>query len=332
MKYSSLQLFFALLIILSSSSCSKYDPIYGTAEGEPPQPPSSKWTLVYIHDNDIYLANSLFTKTKRLTYSSTSPKTHCVLTDNRNKIAYLNQNNTPIIIDTSGAVLNTLTQYTGAKDINWYNNDATLYILYNNKINFYGQSLNISSDPFDYVFPSDVIASYIDAVHIDNNLNVAFSYRYREPYSQTSSYERYYYGAGVKYYSSSSWDEQLSNYDAFYDPTTYNYQTRNYEYYHSVRFNPIDNTLILGRTVNLTTSFYLRAWYYPSSTSTSSVSNSPLTYAKQFQANNTGTIASDEIFIKKTFNIAPQGSSNNTFLLDMGNSNNSIVTYFDWKP
>ncbi len=144
-------------ILFSIFACSKYEPIYGVAGHGVIEPLQLNKDLTYIHDNDVYLANEILTENKQLTFSPSSTKTHVALSPEHDKIAYLNADGSPVIIDTSGNQLDILSQYTNVKDIHWHanNGNPTLYFLVDNTIVFHGPVLSIPTDPFSYVFPSD---------------------------------------------------------------------------------------------------------------------------------------------------------------------------------
>ena len=148
----------AIFLFLGISSCTKYEPIYGIAGHSDTDPIVLKKDLVYIHRNDIYMVNEILSDAKKLSSTPTSTKTHIAFSPQHDKIAYLNVNKTPVIIDTSGVQIDFLNQYVNVTDLFWHDNNGnpTLVILVNNAIQFYGPSLNIDNNPFDYAFPSDV--------------------------------------------------------------------------------------------------------------------------------------------------------------------------------
>ena len=331
-----------LTYLLTFNSCSKYDPIYGVAGNTTFEPLNLKMDMVYIHDNDIYITNEILSSQEKLTNSPSDSKTHIAFSPQHDKIAYLNGNGTPVILDDKGVQLEILSQYSNVSDIGWHSNggNPTLYILVNNDIEFHGQALNLVPTPFDFVFPLDVTNTIIDAIDIDDNLNIAFSYRYEKPYAiSLPTLSKYYYGAGVQYSSVSQPDVYSETYDYYYSTTTSSYAASPYKYYYSVNFNELDNNVNLGKIVNGEQSNYnyysLHKYNLANSTTNSFVSD--VSSGNYFVEKNEGRVASNIYEIVKYLdelpaNVPPPNGTPNTFRLNFNNSNNNCPTYFDWQP
>lgn len=341
MKYLYLSCL-ATFLFLGISSCTKYEPIYGTAGHSTTDPVVLKKDLAYIYRNDIYLVNEILSERKKLTSSSTSSKTHVALSPNHDRVAYLNASKTPVIIDTSGVQISLLSQYSNATDLFWHNNNGnpTLVILVNNTLQFYGPALNIDSNPFDYVFPFDVTFQAIDAVHINENLDILFTFRYQRPYTSTSSLRRYYHGVGVNF-PGTNLDKDIATDDGFYSPFSSSYAYQNYPYFHMIKYNEANNNATLGLinkgSENNYSSYSLASYNYAGFNSIGS-QNTTLSNGQSYYAEfDKGSVATNPYQIRKylvnlpTGVPAPTGTAN-TYTIDFSTQNTSAPTYFDWNP
>ena len=327
------------LFIISISACSKYDPIYGVANHGNQGEVELKMDLAYIHDNDIYVVNEIFAEETRLTSTPFSTKTHVALSPLHDKVAYLDANGTPVILDLSGNVLETLSSYNNVTDMKWHFNSGnpTLYLLINNSIVFHGPSLAIPSNPFDFAFPSTTTYRAIDAVDINDNLDIAFSYRYQVPY--LTSLRKYYYGAAVNF-ASTSFDEFKETYQYYYDPGLNSYSQEPYAYYHLVNFNENDQNVSLGQVSNGSennqNAYQLKYFHYVGTNSISTLSTT-LNAENYYREYNEGDVVSNEFQIKKYLKVIPPNTPEptgtpNTYIINFPNQNGSPPTYFDWNP
>lgn len=332
----------AALLMMSIGACTKYEPIFGVAgNSSSTNEVKLKKDLVYIHKNDIYLVDEILANAKRLTTSPTSTKTHVVLNPSLDKIAYLNSNKTPVIIDSLGNQITILSQYTNVTDLLWHNNNGnpTLVILVNNTIEFYGPSLNIPSNPFSYVFPSDVTFRAIDALDINDNLDVFFTYRYQRPFSSTSSLRRYYHGAGVNLITS-NFDESKTTEDGYYSPFSSSYSSQNYPYYHMVKFNEEANNATLGSTFNgrenIYSSYTIKYYNYTSTSNIISTQTTTLNSENYYIESNRGHVTSNPYQIRKFLKVLPPNTPAptgmpNTYTINFNTQNSTPPTYFDWR-
>lgn len=342
MKYLYLSCL-ATFLFLGISSCTKYEPIYGTAGHSTTDPLSLKKDLAYIYRNDIYLVNEILSERKKLTSSSSSKKTHVALSPNHDKVAYLNASNTPVIIDTSGVQIDFLSQYTNVTDLFWHDNNGnpTLVILINNTLQFYGPTLNIDNNPFDYIFPFDVTFQAIDAVHINENLDVFFTFRYQRPYTSTSSLRRYYHGAGVNLRSTNI-NKGIATDDGFYSPSSSSYANQNYPYYHMIKYNGANNNATLGLIKNGSennyNSYSLASYNYTGSSNFIGSQNTTLNNGQSYYTElNNGSVVSNPYQIRKylvnlPIGVPPPTGTANTYTIDFSTQNTSAPTYFDWNP
>lgn len=332
------------LLLIGMSACTKYDPVYGVANSEPAQSLSLKKDLVYIHDNDIYLVNEILSEEQQLTNTPSSTKTHVVISKNLDRIAYLNTNKTPVIIDANGALVETLSQYTNVKDIKWHHNNGNpvLVILQNNQLYYHGGTLPIATFPF-FVFPNDATYSAVDAFDIDDNYNLVFTYRYQKPYSLTSSWRRYYYGVAINYYSSSLFDEKRELDNGYYNPAITSYNAQDYDYYYFAKINKRNQTVTIGSTKNglqqSISSYNLHYYQYAGSSNFVTSLNTQLSLNAEnyYVGSTTGYVASNPYQIRKYLDNLPAGvppptGTPNTYTINFSNQNNTAPTYFDWNP
>ncbi|CAA6820884.1 MAG: Unknown protein [uncultured Aureispira sp.] len=342
MKYLYLSCF-AIFFFLGISSCTKYDPIYGVGQNSTIDPIELKKDLVYIHRNDIYLVNEILSDQKKLSNTPTSTKTHIVLSPLHDKIAYLNANKTPVIIDTSGTQIDLLNQYSNVTDLFWHDNNGapTLVILVNNTIQFYGPTLNIDNNPFEYAFPLNVTFEAIDAIHINENLDILFTFRYQVPFTPTSTLRKYYHGVGVNF-SSSTPDKSNVTEDGVYSPISSSYSNQSYPYYHMIKYNEAADNASLSRVNNGGENNYnaysLAAYNYVGTSNFLSNQTTTLNNGENYYFElNEGSLAANPYQIRKYLVTLPTGvppptGTANTYTIDFLTQNSSAPTYFDWNP
>lgn len=98
--------------------------------------------IVFIDTNDIYYYNTPNKKPLRLTYSPTEPKYYPRLSPDKSKIAYINKDGHPAIINAlTGDSIRTYTNFSGIKSYDWvpYPSKARaagLYMLIGDKVEF----------------------------------------------------------------------------------------------------------------------------------------------------------------------------------------------------
>lgn len=340
MKYTNLFIA-AFTTLLGISSCTDYEPIFGVVDIEQPPQSGIVHDLAYIHKDDVYLVDEILGQERQLTNSPAIKKTDVALSPERDQIAYLDQAGTPVILDTLGGVITTLTQITNAQDLVWYTNngDQTLCILVNNAISFYGTALSLPATPFEYAFPADATDIFVDALDIDENLNIGFSFRYQRP--SGTAQRSYYHGLGVNYAGSATDQVTVSN-DGNYSPgpgSTYNDQS--YPYYYYVDFNTGANNLTTGEIFNglenNLTAYKVYSYDYQNAggitAQTASVNS-----ASFFLENSVGTMSANAQQLRKVFNMPlppnipePVGSTN-TFTVNLIEINDTPPFYFDWQP
>ena len=215
-----MRVFVFISCVILFASCTKYDPIFGTGSEILPTDDTYIYNFVYIYDNDIYVTDQSFIKQQRLTTDGLT-KTHCTIAQDLSRIAYLDHTNTPVIIDTAGTLIERLDQYPSSNDLIWYEN--SLVILHLNELHFYGMNLQ-QPDSLFAVFPTNNVFTRVDAIAIDNNLNMAYTYRYQVPYSSTSPLRRCYSGVAMIWADSTINNTGYEVYDGYFDSTSDSYE------------------------------------------------------------------------------------------------------------
>ncbi|HEX8545647.1 MAG TPA: hypothetical protein VF691_01720 [Cytophagaceae bacterium] len=135
--------------------------------------------VAFILENDVYYLKTFNGIPKQLTFSSTTEKKEIRVTHKGDKLAYLNSSGTPVIIDTLGNTLNTLFQFTNVQSMDWSQDDQTLYMLIDGKINFFGPAMNIPSITYSGV-PSNMSPD-LHLISISSNNDLAYSYTSFDP-------------------------------------------------------------------------------------------------------------------------------------------------------
>ena len=105
-----------------------------------------------------------------------------------------------------------------------------------------------------------------------------------------------------------------------------------------VRFNNSNGSIELAQTIHQYESNNDFQWirnYQPYATSATNVNT--INSACYYKAGDQGEVAANVYQIEKHFIELPEGVSPptgtpNTFVINLGNANNSLPTYFDWQP
>lgn len=300
-------------------------------------PAEIKNNICYLHNNDIYITNEFHEK---ITNSPTLIKSHLSLHPDLDKIAYLDHNLNPVVIDLNGNVLEHLTQYNNIKNIRWHanNGNPTLYMLQGNTIIFHGPTLDIPSNTFDFAFPTNSFGKEIDAVFITKDLDVVFGFRYQEEW-QTSLYiyHNYYYGAATNYKTSSKTDKVAVELDDYYNPVTQNYED---EYYIKIVSLQVFDSLAQATyawTVNksIYPKLYLDSYFYQTTTSLGGNLSYYNSSSKFGYNTDKGLIqiAEDNISIRWFADIPshyPRSDKTNRYGYAFSVDNNMDYPYIDW--
>lgn len=148
------------------------------------------YNIAIIFNNDVYLLPRQDSVALQLTHTPSAVKTNIKINHHHSKIAYINNNGNPVIIDTKGNVIATLTQFKNIKSMDWSYDDASLYFLIGNEFMYYGTKM--TPPTFTYPIPkvSDPYYSMTDeernftvlsaSISVNNDLAYIFQYSDRE--------------------------------------------------------------------------------------------------------------------------------------------------------
>lgn len=98
--------------------------------------------ICFIYNNNIYFLDNLKNVAQKITNTPTNAKKEVRISHDLQKIAYINSVGNPEIIDRSGSIINTLTSYSNIKQMDWSNDDATLYMLIGSQFFYYGPAIS----------------------------------------------------------------------------------------------------------------------------------------------------------------------------------------------
>jgi len=225
----------SLLLMLFLVACKKYEAQYGIESATTTDLKDGVYEIAYSTEDGIFLLTTRLDRAKMLVSfagQSSAKAVRVAFSSKKDKIAYVHPSSgIPIIVDTSGNVLQELTQYTNVNDLGWHNGDSTLYLLANNQIYFYGESLDLPKTVFP-VYPGSFNYE-VKTLDINDDLDIA----YGAVYYMFSNNKRYWYYTSEVDYKLPSLADQVTT--KLY--TSYNYlqsvlaDTK--RYYHTLRFS-----------------------------------------------------------------------------------------------
>ena len=317
------------------SACTDYEPIFGTGTEPLPTNDTYIYNFVYIYDNDLYITDQSFLKQRRLTTDGMT-KTHCTLSQDLGRIAYIDHTNTPIILDTAGTLIERLDLYPSSNDLVWFDN--TLLILQFNELHFYGDPIQ-KPDSLFTVFPSNSTYSKVDAIAIDNNGNMAYTYRYQGPYSSTSPLRRCYSGVAMSWADSSILNTGYEVYDGYYDSSTKTYEDFAFTFYHDLHFNPQDLEITLSYVTNTFqnngSAHSIFSWNYFVDNDPPTAHFSPVNEMNAYKEKINVYVGANDTEIKKNYVVLPVGvipqiPGSNAFIISFDTPNDTIPTFFDF--
>jgi hypothetical protein len=168
---------FLFATMLITASC---DIISPPEEEEEPEPEEELFFVKHVgmlYENELYYFAD-FTKTAtKIETPASSEKSHVKVHPNEAKFAYLDENRSPIIIDLSGNVEATLTQYTNVKAMDWTEDGQTLYMLIGNEMFYYGPELTLP----DFTFEENgapMLEAQVTSAAVSPNNDLAYTVRY----------------------------------------------------------------------------------------------------------------------------------------------------------
>jgi hypothetical protein len=98
--------------------------------------------ICFIYNNDVYFLDEFNNTPQKITNTPLVVKSEVRISHDLQKIAYLNAAGNPEIIDRNGTIINTLTSYSGILQMDWSNDDATLYMLIADQFYYYGPTIS----------------------------------------------------------------------------------------------------------------------------------------------------------------------------------------------
>ena len=330
-----------LLVTLSmlQFNCSKYDPIFGVADYTNIRPPDANNDVVYLYNNDVYLTDHAFENHQQLTTDQSS-KSHICMNLFHNKVAFLDEQQKPVIIDNAGNTIERLDPLTGSGDLGWYDhdNESFLYILNADSLYTHESSFNFEAGIFDFVFPPDADFKVVDAVHVRADKSVFFTYRYQKPYSITSPYRSCFYGAAINYSDIFTLDYSYEQLNLIYLPTDEDYDTLPFVKFYDIQFNETDSSIILGR-INNGQEMDIAAYSIQNLNTTTNTLNNINTSLQNVTAyfeKKAGILEGNNLGVQLFYYILPNNipinNNSNTYNYSFDGINNQLQNFMDWKP
>lgn len=143
--------------------------------------------VAFIDNNEVYVTNHLRDSLPVKINAPEGFKKSIRISHDGNKLAYLDENGSPVIIDRQGNLLDKLSQYSRVVNMDWTTDDETLYIFVDDEMKYYGKT----PEAAEIIYPSHVAYSvYHDHITaaLSPSLDVAYVIN-REVYS----FGRFYY-------------------------------------------------------------------------------------------------------------------------------------------
>lgn len=134
--------------------------------------------VCFVYNNDVYFFDNFNNAPQKITNTPANTKTEIRISHNLQKIAYINAAGNPEIIDRSGNILNTLTQYSNIKQMDWSISDSTLYMLIGNQFQYYGPIIHhplfsFNGFPIENVYGIQILSATLSR---DNDLAYVVEY------------------------------------------------------------------------------------------------------------------------------------------------------------
>ncbi|MEO3404409.1 hypothetical protein AAFN85_10925 [Mucilaginibacter sp. CAU 1740] len=129
--------------------------------------------VVFVYNSELYLMADFAAKPLRITNSGV-PKKFVKGSHDHTKFAYLSSGNIIEIVDKTGKLITTLTNYNDVRNFDWSADDKTLYIVNGESIAFYGPALKVPSITYEggyYEFISAAISDKGDFAYILKKYN-----------------------------------------------------------------------------------------------------------------------------------------------------------------
>jgi len=129
--------------------------------------------VAFIYNNDVYFLADFTSKPKQITKTGV-PKKFIKMSHDYTKFAYETSLGTIEIVDNTGKLLTTLTQYHDIRNFDWSADDKTLYIINSDNVAFYGPAMKVPSVIYYagyYDFISAAVSKNGDLVYLLHKYN-----------------------------------------------------------------------------------------------------------------------------------------------------------------
>ena len=155
--------FFFLASVFLLSACQEEDPFVSRAvieaidAKEATQPVEH---VSFIMDDEVYVLDHFDGTARQITNTPNERKSMVKISHDHRKVAYLNDQQSPVIMDTTGIIIAKLSEHSFVKQMDWSEDDETLYMLVGNEIQFYGPALTIpelTKEPTEEVISAAII-------------------------------------------------------------------------------------------------------------------------------------------------------------------------------
>lgn len=125
-------------------------------------------------ENDVYYFQHIDSIPTRITNSPEETKRDLEVSDDRQKIAYLNETGTPVIIDLEGNEQERLDEFSNVSQFGWTNGDRSLYMLIGNQVFIHGDAFEFKQ-PEMYTYYDEVLSFSMD--NYGNQAYIQYEYR-----------------------------------------------------------------------------------------------------------------------------------------------------------
>ncbi len=160
---------FVSLLLFGCSESPDIDPMGG-------QFPSSTNIIYTDEDHRLFYVDDLREGQPTEIVTTDMSKEELSVSEDGERIAFLNSSGNPVIINRAGEVLETLLDYSSVDQIDWSFDSQTLYMLHESRLVFYGPELGIR----ELIVPAEIAAlgAVLLSVAISPSLDAAYCFRF----------------------------------------------------------------------------------------------------------------------------------------------------------
>jgi hypothetical protein len=158
MNYYKL-LFLTVFTSFSLLSCEKEPLVYRERILDLPLPSrTAPSPVVFVEDHNVYTILSDSTGWRKLTTSGDAYG-EISICYNRSRVAYLNQQGSPVIIDMQGKVIGKFPEFTHVRNLGWMGNHETIYFIHDNRLVQAGPPVTLPELDFENIAnPLDLVS------------------------------------------------------------------------------------------------------------------------------------------------------------------------------